>query len=286
MDFKENLNVNRARIGTVVFHAILLLLVIFIKPDNLEGGNNTSEKEGLLVPLGQANEGSESTAQASTVPEPTKTPDSPSKATENSAETKAVTQNDPNSPISASDNNEKSSNDADENTSETNDSKDSKDEQEPELTPEEIERQRKEAELNRRINTQNQGQGQGEGETDGVGDPGDPSGDILSPNRTGNIGVGNSGDYNLAGRTVRNKLKPNNDCNKEGVVVVSIWVDANGKVVQATGGVNIPNGPKSNYGTSSCLLPLAESAAKKTTWTPKAGADLQRGYIVYRFELQ
>jgi len=31
------------------------------------------------------------------------------------------------------------------------------------------------------------------------------------------------------------------------------------------------------------LIPIAEAAAKKTTWTPKSGADVQVGYIVYVF---
>ena len=273
---------NRARIGTVVFHAILLLLVIFIKPDNLEGGNNSSKKGELTVPLAQANEGSESTAQASTEPEPTKTPDSPSKATENSAETKAVTKNDPNSPVRASDNNEKSSDDdANENPNETTETKNQKDEQEPELTSEEIERQQQKAEMDRLHNTNNESQNQDEKEGIPGGDPFDPDNLRTGGGKPGNFG---SEGYFLKDRTPINKPKPKNDCNKEGVVVVSIRVDANGKVVQATAGVNIPNGPESDYGTSSCLLPLAESAAKKTTWSAKNGADIERGYIVYRFE--
>ena len=136
------------------------------------------------------------------------------------------------------------------------------------------------------FNTNNKGSGSGEGETQGGGDQGDLNGDPLSPNRTGNGGIGNSGDYYLAGRDPRNQPKPINDCNKEGVVVVKIRVDANGKVVETAGGVNIPNGPSSNFGTSTCLVDRAERAARKTTWTPKSGAGLQVGYIVYRFELQ
>ena len=272
---------NRARIGTVVFHAILLLLVIFIKPDNLEGGNNSSEKEGLVVPLGQANEGSESTAQASTVPEPTKTPDSPSKATENSAETKAVTQNDPKSPVSASDNNEKSIDDANENPNETTEQKNPKDEQEPELTQEEIERQQQKAKNDRLLNTNNKSQNKGE-------KPGEPGGDPLLPDR--DIGGGKPGgieseNYSLNGRTAVNTPIPESNCNAKGVVVVRVNVNANGKVTKAEAVGNIKNGPKSTN-LDPCLTKLAVSAAKKTTWTPKAGADLQNGYIVYRFELQ
>ena len=144
-------------------------------------------------------------------------------------------------------------------------------EPDPQPTEEELERQRKADRLNRMFNNNNKGHV--------VEDP-------LSPYRTGNGGIGNSGDYYLAGRDPRNLPKPINDCNQEGVVVVKIRVDANGKVVETTGGVNIPNGPSSNFGTSTCLVDRAERAARKTTWTPKSGAGLQIGYIVYRFELK
>lgn len=294
MDFKENLNVNRARIGTVVFHAILLLLVIFIKPDNLEGGNNSSKKGELTVPLAQANEGSGSTAQASTVPEPTKTTDSPSKATENSAETKAVTNNDPNSPVSASDNNEKSSDDdANENPNETTETKNQKDEQEPEPTPEEIERQQQKAEMDRLHNTNNESQNQDEKEGKPGGDPFNPDGD-----REGDKpGVFGPGDFSLvgSGRSVDKEGEPEKKCGESGIVVVKVTVDADGKVVDAIAGVNIPagrytdlpEGKNSEFvDDSGCLRREAESAARNTTWTPKTGAKHKTGYIVYRFELK
>lgn len=284
MSFKENTNKNYARVGTIVFHALLLLWFAFYGLTY----QNPPPEEGIAINFGYEEDGAGNTSQATPVTTPPPAPAEPVETPQ--AQEEVVTQDIEEAPVI---------NDPAEVTSTNTPTEPVQNPKEtvqepttpepnpvPELTPEEIERQKKQEELNRRFNTQNQGQGQGEGETDGGGDQGDPSGDILSPNRTGNKGAGNSGDYNLAGRTVRNKPKPNNDCNKEGVVVVRIRVDANGKVVQATGGVNIPNGPKSNYGTSSCLLPLAESAAKKTTWTPKAGADLQVGYIVYRFELQ
>lgn len=159
-------------------------------------------------------------------------------------------------------------------------------EPDPQPTEEELEQQRKQDRLNKLFNTKKNGSGSGEGETTGGGDQGDPNGDPLSPNRTGNGGIGNSGDYYLAGRDAKNRPKPINDCNKEGVVVVKIRVDAEGRVVETTGGVNIPNGPVSNFGTSTCLVDRAERAARKTTWTPKSGAGLQVGYIVYRFELR
>lgn len=288
MNFKENFNVNRARIGTVVFHALLLLLIILIKPNNQEGGGHGDFQDEMTLTMnfGQDYEGSGSTAQAPAETPPPQTPDAPAEPKENSSDMEAVTHNDPNSPVNASDTEKEPNADPEEDANETTETNNQEVDQEPELTEEEIERQRKEAELNRRFNTQNKGQGKGDASIDG--NQGDPAGDPLQPNRGGGIGSGANGsgdDYKLRGRTAVNKPIPRSDCNATGVVVVSVNVDANGKVTKATGGVNIPNGPKSNY-VDPCLKRVAESAAKKTTWSAKNGANIETGYIVYRFELQ
>ncbi|MDA9279228.1 hypothetical protein N9P75_01460, partial [Schleiferiaceae bacterium] len=156
-------------------------------------------------------------------------------------------------------------------------------EPDPQPTAEELERNNKINNLENRL-TKTNPKG-GDGKTESGGDQGQIDGDILSPNRTGGNGIGNSGDFFLNGRDVRNKIKPKNDCNKEGTIVVIIRVNSEGRVVEAQGGGNIPNGPKSDY-INTCLIPIAEAAAKKTTWTPKSGADVQVGYIVYVFEIK
>lgn len=285
MAFNETTNRNKARTWTIVFHVLLLLWFAFT---GLKYQDPPPE-EGIAINFGYSDDGSgDNTEAAPTTPPPT--PAEPVQETPTQQE-EVVTQDTEDAPV-IEQTDEPTTDQPIEETVETpkepvEETKTTPDpEPDPQPTEEELERQRKQDRLNKLFNTNNKGSGSGEGVTEGGGDQGDPNGDPLSPNRTGNGGIGNSGDYYLAGRDPRNRPKPINDCNKEGVVVVKIRVEASGKVVEVTGGVNIPNGPTSNFGTSTCLVDRAERAARKTTWTPKSGAGLQVGYIVYRFELQ
>ncbi len=138
------------------------------------------------------------------------------------------------------------------------------------------------------FNTQNQGNGQGEGETQGGGDQGDPDGDILSPNRTGNGGVGNNGQYWMNGRPV-DIPEPETGCNYAGVVVIKIAVNAEGQVFEAELAPNnqIPAGlAKSNFGSNTCLVQKARVAARNSRWSADPGNLRRVGFIVYRFDLQ
>jgi hypothetical protein len=130
-----------------------------------------------------------------------------------------------------------------------------------------------------------QGQGQGEGETTGGGDQGDPAGDRSSPNRSGNGGIGNSGNYRLGGRQALNKPKPTYDCPDEGRVVVKIYVDRSGKVISAIPGEKIPpEGPATSF-ASECLFKRAKEAALDTKWQADPDApERQVGYIIYNFD--
>jgi len=284
-NFNEHKNKNKARAWTIVVHIVLLL---WFALTGLKYQDPPPE-EGIAINFGYEEDGAGTNTQAAPstpvehIPEPVQqTP---------VAEEKVVTQDVEDAPVieeTEEPTNEKPQEpevvQPKEPVKET--TPEPEPEPDPQPTEEELEQQRKQDRLNKLFNTTKNGSGSGEGETTGGGDQGDPNGDPLSPNRTGNGGIGNSGDYYLAGRDARNRPKPINDCNKEGVVVVKIRVDSEGRVVETTGGVNIPNGPVSNFGTSTCLVDRAERAAKKTTWTPKSGAGLQVGYIVYRFELR
>ena len=284
-NFNENKNRNKASAWTIVVHVVLLL---WFALTGLKYQDPPPE-EGIAINFGYEEDGSGANTQAApstpvqNIPEPVE----PTPA----AQEEVVTQDVEDAPVI-----EQTEEPVKETPKEPEVKKpeepvkettpDPEPEPDPQPTEEELEQQRKQDRLNKLFNTSKNGSGSGEGETTGGGDQGDPNGDPLSPNRTGNGGIGNSGDYYLAGRDARNRPKPINDCNKEGVVVVKIRVDSEGRVVETTGGVNIPNGPVSNFGTSTCLVNRAESAARKTTWTPKSGAGLQVGYIVYRFELR
>ncbi|WP_111709386.1 cell envelope integrity protein TolA [Lutibacter citreus] len=120
----------------------------------------------------------------------------------------------------------------------------------------------------------------GEG-NDGVpGDKGKITGDPNASGYYGNGGGGGNGDYNLGGRKPLSRPKPAYICNEEGLVVVRIEVDVNGRVIKATPGV------KGSTNTASCLLTQAKVAALKTKWQPDSKApSKQVGTIKYRFSL-
>ena len=124
------------------------------------------------------------------------------------------------------------------------------------------------------------GENKGEGDDDNTGLKGDNKGDPKSTKYYGNNGSGGDKDYNLAGRNALSKPIEKPECNEEGIVVVSIEVDTNGKVVKATPGV------KGSTNTAKCLLDPAKAAAMKTTWDADPNApSKQRGTIIYKFTL-
>jgi outer membrane biosynthesis protein TonB len=283
MAFNEQRNKNKAKVWTVIVHLLLMLWFAFYGLTY----QDPPPEEGIAINFGYEETGAgENTQAAPTIPPPT--PETPVETPPVKEE--VVTQDVEDAPVIESIDGPTPTKPKEvlEQTKEETE-KPKKPVQEPEPDPqptaEELERQRQQERLNRMFNTTRDETGQGEGETTGGGDQGDPNGDPLSPNRNEGTGTGNSGDYNLNGREVLDKIKPKNNCNKEGTIVVMIRVDSKGIVSSVLGGVNIPNGPQSDI-TNSCLLPLAEAAAKRTTWTPKPGADLQVGYIVYVFEIQ
>ncbi|WP_240324983.1 energy transducer TonB [Lutibacter oceani] len=120
----------------------------------------------------------------------------------------------------------------------------------------------------------------GEGNDNVSGDKGNINGDPNASGYYGNGGGGGNGDYNLGNRKPLSRPKPDYICNEEGLVVVSIEVDINGKVIKATPGV------KGSTNTASCLLTQAKIAALKTKWQSDSNApSKQVGTIKYRFSL-
>lgn len=120
----------------------------------------------------------------------------------------------------------------------------------------------------------------GEGNDNQPGDKGNMNGDPNASGYYGNGGGGGNGDYNLGNRKPLSRPKPNYICNEEGLVVVSIEVDVNGRVIKATAGV------KGSTNTAQCLLSQAKEAALKTKWSADAKApSKQVGTIKYKFSL-
>ena len=120
-----------------------------------------------------------------------------------------------------------------------------------------------------------------EGNDDKTGDKGSPEGD---PNASSYYGTGKGldgdGNYLLGGRKALNKPRNPQECNEQGVVVVSIEVDRNGKVISARPGVK---GTKNN---TKCLLDKAKENALATKFNPDSNAPIKQiGKIIYDFKL-
>jgi len=120
----------------------------------------------------------------------------------------------------------------------------------------------------------------GEGNDNEAGDKGKTTGDPNASGYYGNGGSGGNGDYQLGNRKAISRPTPKYICEEEGLVVVRIEVNVNGKVIKATPGV------KGSTNTASCLLTQAKEAALKTKWTTDTKApSKQVGTIKYRFSL-
>lgn len=121
----------------------------------------------------------------------------------------------------------------------------------------------------------------GEGNDTQPGDKGDPDGD---PNAASYYGTGKGldgdGNYQLGGRKALNKEKFVQECNEAGIVVVSIEVDQDGKVISATPGV------RGTTNNNRCLLEPAKRAALATKFNADENAPAKQiGKIIYRFSL-
>ena len=121
---------------------------------------------------------------------------------------------------------------------------------------------------------------EGEGDDAMQGVKGNTSGDPNSDKYYGNDGLGGEGNYLLKGRRTLSKPIRKPDCNEEGIVVVKIEVDRNGKVISA-----VP-GAKGTTNSSPCLFEPAKAAALSTQWNPDGNApNRQIGLIRYKFIL-
>ena len=282
MAFNENSNRNKAKIGTIVFHTLLLLWFAFYGLTY----QDPPPEEGIAINFGYEESGSGTTSQAAqATPPPTPVP--PVQTT--AAQEQVTTQDVEDAPTIEEPTEETPKETQPNPVQETPEPvKETTPEPDAHPTEEELEQQRKQERLNKLLGTQNKGNGQGEGVTEGGGDQGDPNGNPLSPNRTGNGGIGNNGKYWMSGEPIR-LPEPETGCNYEGVVVIKIVVDETGSVREAELAPQnqIPQGlVRSNFGSNTCLVNKAKIAAKNSKWSADAGNFRRVGFIVYRFELQ
>ena len=117
-----------------------------------------------------------------------------------------------------------------------------------------------------------------EGIAGGTGNQGKTDGVADSKNYTGG-GTGAS-SYSLNGRSIVGSVpKPQYQQNVEGIIVVTIEVDATGKVISARAGAQ-----GTTIGDAS-LRKAAEQAALKAKFNQIGGTTVQTGTITYRYKL-
>ncbi len=133
-------------------------------------------------------------------------------------------------------------------------------------------------------NTSTGTNGGGDGNSGTAGNDGVPNG---NPNTNGLGGTGNNPNqignsaggsgFSLAGRKALSLPKVN-DSKEEGIVVVTIKVNKEGKVIEAE-----PNGRGTNT-SSSALKSKARQAALSAVFSPSTTFDEQIGTITFKFE--
>lgn len=299
----------RGLIGTVVFHAsilILLLLMGFFTPLPLPG------EEGILVNFGDSE-----TGLGVEEPSPSRDADPPATVQSQREEVVPVTTPPP-TPVRTQPKpvkEEVMTQDFEE--SAAVEAANRKKREEERIRQQEIERQRlaelerqrveaearrKQEEEQRRIseinsrtkgafgksNTGSGGTGSGTGQSQGVTFPGGNQGVPTGDPNAGNYGPGGSGggnqgtgpSYSLAGRSARSLPKPNYPGSEEGVVVVQITVDKFGNVTKAEPGA------RGSTTMNTQLLSAAQKAALQAKFNLDNNAPaFQTGTITYRFVL-
>lgn len=110
----------------------------------------------------------------------------------------------------------------------------------------------------------------------GQGVQGNPSGNDRQGQTHGTPGWGS---YDLGGRGILGNLpRPTFDVNASGTVVVSIAVNAEGKVTAAT------IQPKGTTTSDTALRNAAKTAAEKARFKPAKSTNIQYGTITYHFD--
>lgn len=280
--------------GTIVFHLLLLLALIFISISSVDPGD-----EGILVALGDSPTGqgqftpssSAPAAQTSTPPasQPASTPP-PTPSASTPARQQVLTQNTEEAPaISAR---EKARQEEQKRIAEQERQRQAEIERQRKAEQErqhqeELERQKREqqaADARKDVSrafSYSDSNSQSAGDTGGSGTQGGFIGDPNATNRPG-TGLGSKDvKYSLEGRNhIGNLPKPVYNVQESGRVVVRIVVDREGRVTHAEHRL------QGSTTTSSALINAAIDAARKTRFNSDPNATpSQEGTITYVFDL-
>ena len=248
MNDKEKKDKGIAILGTIVFHALavlVLLLMAFRTPLPLPG------EEGVEVDLGMMDQGMGNIQpEKPAIPMASQPLQQPNQAKED-----LVSQNDDEAPAIEKPKNTKP--------------KQEKPAEEPKPT------------VNQRAlfkGNNNPQPGGSEGITGQPGDQGNPNGLAGIKKYDGQGGKGNGTGYDLGGRGAKSLHRPNDDFSEEGIVVVDIWVNRQGKVTRAevaTKGTTVIN---------SDMRQKAIQAALRSSFAADPNApEEQHGTITYTF---
>jgi TonB family protein len=245
----------RGLIATILFHAMIIALLIFLgftTPLPLPG------EEGVEVNLGMDMQGS-GTIQPEKPATIKKTTPPPKQA---KAKEEIVTQDTEDAPSMKTDKGEKQEKITTEKVDEE------KVEEAPKVNPAALYKGK----------SKDANENASEGITGEEGDQGKPSGTKTSKNYIGEGGFGDGKNWSLNGRKPTYLPKPSNEFTENGTVVVQITVNRYGKVTKANA---IDKGSTT---TNSKLRRLAEEAAKKAIFNANPdAAEFQRGTITYHF---
>ena len=248
MESKEKKDKGIAIVGTIVVHALVVLvlfLMAFRTPLPLPG------EEGVEVDLGMMDQGMGNIQpEKPAIPMASQPQKQPSQAKED-----IVTHNDDEAPSLEKPKSTKP--------------KQEKPAEEPKPT------------VNQRAlfkGNNNPQSGGSEGITGQPGDQGNPNGLAGIKQYEGNGGKGNGTGYDLGGRGAKTLHRPNDDFVEEGIVVVDIWVNPAGKVTRA----EIKQ--KGTTVINSEMREKARQAALRSTFIADPNApNEQRGTITYTF---
>ncbi|MGE0089235.1 MAG: energy transducer TonB [Bacteroidales bacterium] len=278
MSIFSNKDKRSGLIGTIVFHAIILLLIItfgYSTPLPLPA------EEGILINFGDSDEGIgeeepmvNDQNNAQNAPEVSKTVN---ESAVDEADEGNITQDFEEAPVVKKEAKK---------TEQKTEKKEVKPQPNPEVKTETKTEVKKEQQVDTRAlfpgRNPNSTSTSGEGETGKEGNQGSKTGSIDSENHTGGNSTGGKGyDFSLSGRNPESIPKPEYNYQIDGKVVVEITVDKQGTVTDAVPGV------KGSTTLDANLLAAAKKAALLAKFDRKPDAPAyQKGTITYYFKLQ
>ncbi len=259
----------RALLGTILFHAVLLVCCLFFALSTSE----IPEEHGVIVSLGYTDEG---TGARQPLSEPAPEPQEATPTSADAAE-EIVTQ-ETQEAIALPD---ESDAQEDETVHPDPEPVEEPSQEAEETVEEQVEEEETRQEVDERAlypgRDQRSTERQDQGETGEEGDQGEAEG-VTDADAFDGSGPGDGIEYSLSGRQANYLPVPEYTTQATGRVVVEIVVDRQGNVIRATPGV------RGTTTTNQTLHSLAEEAAMEARFDIKADAPAeQRGSITYNF---